>query len=636
VKLIKTICPLLLFFYLPVVLPAQDKPEYAALLVPDSLKKNAYSVTREEVREMNVTAPGRASLKIKKVVTVFDAKGDDELAFYEYEDKFRSLDFAEVKVYDELGRFQKRYKKKEMEKIRGAGSNFIDDNKYYYIKVGTSTYPVTVEFVAEVDLTGILDFNDFTTRRPEEAIQKSVYTITTLPNNPVRYKNYNTGIKPVVVDNGKTIQYSWQLNNVTASIFEKGAARGGAGWPRVVITPTLFSMEDYPGDYSTWQNFGRWYGAMSNGAGELPEERKTLIRAMTNDAPKTEDKIKILYQYLQKNYRYVSIQLGIGGFKPFPASYVEKNKFGDCKALSNYMQTLLTTAGIKSYQALINAGPNAIPADPAFANNTFNHVILCVPQPKDTIWLECTSQDAPFGRLGAFTENRNALLITETGGVLTATPASKAGDNLFASFSDVELSGEGNAVVKTTLIHTGEIFDQFKAYLWEQDENEQKDYLINSQGVKQFDEFKMEKMNTGEVKSTRLQLRYEKLHDFAAGSKRFYRPYIYSVWSRPLPAAEHRQTDYFLPYPFIETDTVVFHLPAGFTVENLPKTAAHQCADASFTMQYQYDATTNTITTISRLEVRQHRIPPARYQEVKIFFDRVIKELEQRIIIKQV
>ena len=98
--------------------------------------------------------------------------------------------------------------------------------------------------------------------------------------------------------------------------------------------------------------------------------------------------------------RYVSIQLGIGGFKPSAAKFVDEKKYGDCKALTNYMKNLLSVVGIASYPALINAGYNKYPADTRFPSDPFNHVILCVPMEKDTVWLECTSNNAKAGFFG--------------------------------------------------------------------------------------------------------------------------------------------------------------------------------------------------------------------------------------------
>ncbi|NJM26365.1 MAG: hypothetical protein HC859_13660, partial [Bacteroidia bacterium] len=105
----------------------------------------------------------------------------------------------------------------------------------------------------------------------------------------------------------------------------------------------------------------------------------------------------------------MSIQLGIGGWQPFEASVVDKNGYGDCKALSNYAVAMLKEAGIKGYYCLVQAGEEPAKLDPMFAENHFNHIIVAVPLKQDTVWLECTSQTNPYGYLGEFTGDRQAL-----------------------------------------------------------------------------------------------------------------------------------------------------------------------------------------------------------------------------------
>ena len=69
---------------------------------------------------------------------------------------------------------------------------------------------------------------------------------------------------------------------------------------------------------------------------------------MVKNATTDREKAAILYNYMQNNMRYVSIQLGIGGLRPFPASFVDDKKYGDCKALSNYLKSALDAVGVKS------------------------------------------------------------------------------------------------------------------------------------------------------------------------------------------------------------------------------------------------------------------------------------------------
>ena len=139
-------------------------------------------------------------------------------------------------------------------------------------------------------------------------------------------------------------------------------------------------MDGNKGDLATWKDLGIWYSNLCKGSVNLSELTKSLLKEMVKDAKSDREKIKIIYNYLQSNFRYVDISLGIGGYKPFDANFVDTKKYGDCKALSNYMHACLDAVGIVSYPALINAEYNKEPVDPGFPHNSFNHVILCVPR----------------------------------------------------------------------------------------------------------------------------------------------------------------------------------------------------------------------------------------------------------------
>jgi len=82
---------------------------------------------------------------------------------------------------------------------------------------------------------------------------------------------------------------------------------------------------------------------------------------------------------MQDHTRYISIQLGIGGWQPFDAAFVQEHGYGDCKALSNYMVALLKTAGITAYSVLIRPGDYRYTFNESFPSNQFTHVIVCVP-----------------------------------------------------------------------------------------------------------------------------------------------------------------------------------------------------------------------------------------------------------------
>ncbi len=229
--------------------------------------------------------------------------------------------------------------------------------------------------------------------------------------------------------------------------------------PKVKFSPGDFTYGGYPGNMATWENFGKWNWSLIKDRNKLSEETVLKIKELVRPASTDLEKAKILYAYLQNKTRYVSIQVGIGGFQPFDADWVDQKSYGDCKALVNYMKSMLEVAGIKSYYTLVCAGADEKSSFREFPANYFNHIILCLPIQKDTLWLECTSQKIPFGFLGDFTDDRDALLITENGGKLVHTKVYDENENVSGRTFDLFLDNELNLKATVTSTYKGLFYD---------------------------------------------------------------------------------------------------------------------------------------------------------------------------------
>jgi hypothetical protein len=365
----------------------------------------------------------------------------------------------------------------------------------------------------------------------------------------------------------------------------------------------------------------------------LPSDRQQFFQQLVKDATSDEEKIRRIYHYLQSNFRYVSIQLGIGGLKPFPATFTDQKKYGDCKALSNYMKAALKAVGIKSYVAIINAEHNSIPVDPNFPANDFNHVILCVPQTKDSIWLECTSSTAEFGKLGTFTENRNALLITEEGGVLVPTPKSHASENTLTTHTIVTMDDDLSGVAEVSFFPTG-AFNEMITDVLKNSKDDQKEFIVFYMGYKQPDDFVFEKAEAAEHRA-KLRMGIRKLPEFTAGDKYFFSARINKYSPGKLPSAENRKMDFYFYYPFEERDTTVLKLPHNFKPDVLPNEKTLTTAYTYYQSKSWFNEKENALYTSTTLVLKNHKVPAADYASVKDFFDEVTKDEAQRIVMKK-
>jgi len=607
---------------------------YNAASMPEQLTKNAYSVIREERINFDVKAINKASYKVHKVVTVLNENGKDELEFHEFTDKFVSLESVQIQLYDARGAIIRKYKKADLI-VQTSGEGLVPDGKVFHIEFPAPAYPLTIQVDYELKLNGLLNYPRYQVQMPEQSVENSVYTATVPTDLDLRFKGINTTILPSITDDGKIKTYSWVIKNLPALEYEAGAVSYASRYPHILISPNKFELDNYEGDMSTWENFGKWYGLLAKTANNLTNERKQFFQSIVKDATNDREKMRIIYNYLQSNYRYVLISLGIGGFKPFDADFVDKKKYGDCKALSNYAQACLSAIGIKSYQALINSDYNKSPVDPAFPYNGFNHVILCIPNQKDTIWLECTSNTAEFGVLGNFTENKYALLITEDGGKLVPTPKSNAIDNLFSSNSLVELAEDNSGTVSIQLHTTGAYRQDFANYIDNQKKDEQKKFLVNYIGYPEPDDFDIIYDPANKQVDTKITMNLHKIPEFTAGKKLFLNPRIYKIWGNELPKLEGRTQDFYFEYPFIKTDTTSYHFPDGYTVESLPEPKSFHFDYGSFSSFYTYDETKKMLQSIVKIELTEYKIPVSKYSAVKHFFNEVLLEYTGKLVIKR-
>jgi len=605
---------------------------YSLSNVPEAVKNNADVVVHRESTDVDIQGVEKFTIKVDRIFSVVNEDAKADLVFRQYSSKNISLEDAEIKVYDANGKQTARYKKKEMS-TSAIGEGLIEDGYVTYYYVTASSYPITLEFKYEIRIKGTLNIPDYMLAEENEGVVESDYTVHVPSDLGFRYKAKHADIQPVITDEGKMKTYKWGVKNLSPLKDEAGAAESQDRYPHVTFAVNKFSYYGLEGDLSSWKNFGSWLSGLYNGLDDLPADRQQFFNDLVKGATTNKEKIARIYQYLQENFRYVSIQLGIGGLKPFPADFTDKKKYGDCKGLSNYMKAALKSVGIKSYVAIINAEYDREPADPDFPENGFNHVILCVPDQKDSVWLECTSSSNEFNELGTFTENRYALLITDEGGVLVATPKSRSYSNTLVTTTTIPMLDDLSAITETVFSAKGEYREMMNDIL-KSNKDEQKKIAVSYLGFKQPDDLEFAK-ESSEGSKTKLRMLVAKVPEFSAGEKLFISARMYKLWSSVLPKADNRKLDFYFRFPFEKTDTTILKLPAGAKADALPKGSEINCKYASFRSSYWYDESSNSVYSVCSLVLKQHKIPATDYPSVKKFFDDLMQDDSQKIVIRK-
>ena len=609
--------------------------EYAVSKIAPALLKNANAVVRVEEIRFEINSTKETVLKNHYVITILNEKGDDWAEFSEHYDKHREVVSVEGILYDASGKQMKKIKKKDTEDLSGvSGGTLMDDNRIkrhnFYYKV----YPYTIEYTIEIINKSTLFFPQWTPQGGEElSVERSSVSMVTAPNYNIRYKAFNYKGEPVSSQEKNAKVLVWSAKDMPAIVRESYSPLWHELTTVVIFGPTDFQMDEYKGNMVNWQDFGKFVFSLKLGKDILPENVKQAVHVIGDGISNPKEKIARLYEYMQKNTRYISIQLGIGGWQPFDAKDVASKGYGDCKALTNYMYSLLKEAGIPSYYTLVRAGENARYITDDFPSQQFNHVILCVPLQKDTMWLECTSQSMQAGYLGDFTDDRYALLIDENGGKLVRTPRYKMAENLQIRKIQAVLDESGTLEVKAGTKYSGLQQDDIHGMIHGLSKDEIKKYLHRSLNFPTFDinsfDYKEEKTALPAIN----ELLDITVSNYATvtGKRLFIVPNIMTKSGRKLSQDSARKCDIQLGYEYKDVDSVEIELPVGYTSEAMPPPVSVTSKFGTYNSSVKL--VDNKLFYYRTIEHFNGRFPAASFSDLVKFYESIYKADRSRVVL---
>lgn len=433
----------LILLILPTKVLAQEDDLFKSSTIPIDLKTKSNAVVRYDKTDIEVKAYNKFIYKRTRLVTVFNEIGISDQGTVQSYNNNQKIKLLEAKVYDQNGKEIKKFKERDFEDVSAViGGTLYTDNRMKYLDYTPIKYPYTLLYEVEVEYNSTAFFPSWTPINGfYVSTQNSEYNIinnsdTQIKTKAINLENYNIT---------KHSDYQYSASNLTSLIPEDYRPAFSTFAPVLKVALTEFEMEGVRGVNNNWEDFGKWmYDELLTGTEVLPEEVKTKIKELTQNANSEIEKAKIVYNYMQDKTRYISVQVGIGGWKPMLAEDVERLGYADCKGLSNYTKALLKEVGVEAHYAVIYGDNDLVSIDKEFSATEGNHVVICIPNDENNIWLECTSQTNPFGFIANFTDDRKALLITPEGGKIVHTTVYNTDDNLQLTNANVKLSADGS------------------------------------------------------------------------------------------------------------------------------------------------------------------------------------------------
>lgn len=609
--------------------------DYAVNKIPETLLKNADVVKRTEEIRFEVLDMGRSRRYHKYAITVLNEKGGKYAVEVVGYDKLREYKSMEGSLFDADGKKIRSLKKNEIKDLSATDDiSLMDDNRVKVHSFYHRLYPYTVEYETVVQYNGTYFFPSWDPVNNEKiAVMQSAVTVAAPADFPIRYKSFNYKGEPETGTEKGNRTYRWEIKDFEAIELEYAYPAWDYLVPMVYLAPEKFEIEKYRGNMSTWQDLGKFIYTLNEGRDKLPEPIRQTVHQIADPLTNPKEKIARLYNYMQQNTRYISIQLGIGGLQPFDAAYVATKKYGDCKALSNYMCALLKEAGIKSHYTLVKAGNGRNYFREDFPSDQFNHIILCVPLQKDTVWLECTSQTAPAGYLGGFTSDRPVLLVDENGGRLVRTPRYNIEQNTQVRNALGEISNEGLLTIHINSRYMGMQQDDLHFLVNGYSHEKQLEYLKRGIDLPHYDVVRFEYQETkSELPVISESLDLTALNYASITGKRlFILPNIISRSSSKLKAGDNRKYPVSLGYEYRDIDTAIIAIPTGYQVEAMPAAVKIETKFGNYTSSVEVQS--NKIVYYRYMERFSGQFPPSDYNELVRFFDEIYKADRSRVVL---
>ncbi len=575
------------------------------------------------------TIYGQTDATLEEVyrIRINSDKGQRFAMFQDYKDQFRKIGDVSLTVFDPQGKKVKRLGKFDGHEFGFNPSYEISDAKIFVIRADYQVYPYEVEIKSTISLAGYINLDPWIPRgRFNLAVDKSSLKL-------VRPADLHFNVKEEFV-NGKTTAgqeettIEWEVTNLPAVERKVRYQDFYESEPKVLITPRTFTLGKSNGSSANWANFGDWFLDLNSDPYELDPKTMQLIN--DEDKADTRHLIRKLYQYMQDRTRYVSIQLGIGGFKSLPTADVEKYGYGDCKALSTYMKNMLEYAGVKSNYILVRAGNDVADVESDFVSNQFNHVYIGVPLTADTVYLECTSQISPSDFTGTFTDDRNVLWIERNKSKIIRSRIYHHSNNVRKSEMKIKLSPEGDANIVSNQNSQGVFFDEIMIYKYAPEsyvkEHNQGKFSYNDYAIKSFT-YNQPERNLPEFNST-FTLEVKALGRLAG--TRLVFPLMPALSLKKFVDGDDLMKYYSIKRGFTLEDEIVVDVPENFWIYSLPEKENIKSRFGSYALEVDFDG--------SKLRIKRKVVmykgdyTQAAFDEFKTFFQQLERIESKKLV----
>lgn len=542
-------------------------------------------------------------------------------------------DYQEVRIIEATA------KRKDGTKLRAESytTSYLSDPKYqlYYrnrqlilsfsgLKKGDV---VSIEYIitdrGESNTYGNY-FGDFTAFQANFPILNKIYTLKVPENFNISHKGVGIDVEPIIVKSSGFAVYRWHkkdIPNLKSEAYSPGFSE---------IAPYL-----HISTFKGWEELGKWYSAFIKDQWEISDVAKKLVNQLIEGKSSTYEKVEAIHKWVVSNTRYVGLEFGVHGYKPYKASQVFERRFGDCKDKALLLCAMLKEAKVEANMVLLRTrNLGRIEKEPA-SLSSFNHAITYIPELN--VFIDPTAEFSGLKEVPYLDQGVDALIVSSDGKVKIKTiPQNSPDENVFYAKYQIETKkGETEVATFGSYIIKGVEAAMIRADF--QNSEKQKETL-EKQLSRNYPAAKVEEATFSDMKNINKEVeisfkgKMNGVLKIAGGLT-----VSGALWmgntslSSTYCALTERKFPLEIPYALTQVYDVTYKFPKGTSV-SLPEEKTIETEFGTFRRSVKrYNDSANIV---SEVVLKVTRVEVKNYKEFKLFLNEIDKMTSERIQIK--
>ncbi|OGF61973.1 MAG: hypothetical protein A2Y62_20855 [Candidatus Fischerbacteria bacterium RBG_13_37_8] len=346
-------------------------------------------------------------------------------------------------------------------------------------------------------------------------------------------------------------------------------------------------MFEYPGHHSitSWKYLSEDIGGVYQRKAEPCPSIERKVKALFTGTETPLEKIRKLSEYVQKEIRYVAIEIGKGSYIPHKADSTLSVMFGDCKDKATLLTAMLQNIGVKAHSVLCS--PRELSwIDEKFPSVfQFAHAIVAIELPgsdndfealmpgSNLLFFDPTDRFTPFGSLSYHLQGVKGLVLGSPDYVLVSLPDNSFQKNTHSIIGQFVLDDIGNLSGSAKHYYYGA-----ERYLKLAHNNYRNKQEMLNDLLNELDEFISPELSDFKITPPK-QNNEPFIIDYKIKSGGYaqdlrsilvFNPVLFMRISRNPFVKEKRTLPVVFPYAFSESARHIIQLPQGFALQKNP------------------------------------------------------------------